>query len=238
MADFKPKERVKTALDNRKLNLSTPVPDVQGKTSSMIWGMYANNPRITVFTNFPEDTGESKGYGKINANMGIMEAMMLFQMIKKYAQPETAVDTKEKIENLNFTWFGGKRSDKPALISTTWVGKDKDGIVWISVVCPASQGRPVIKFKLLNPEFSNYVYGDGTPVPATECSRRFALAYADVLETMIKHMSVSDWVAPPPPEPRPGFGGNRGSNSGGGGYNNRSGGGGSKEMDMGDDIPF
>lgn len=233
--DFRPAPRVKNALDNRKLNLSTPCPGVQGKWSSLIWGLYANNPRITVYTNDPNDTGADKGYGKINANLDLPVFYMLTGLITKaidYVATADKPDWKDKVENKGFTFFGGKKSDKPAVISSVWVGKDKEGVVWISVV---AKDRPIIKFSFAPSDFHNFVHGDGTPYTAGEASVLFADGYVTLLENMMTHMACNNYVEPPPRDPPAGA--QRGGNSYGGGRSNgggNSGGG----MEMDDDLPF
>lgn len=235
--NFQRPERVKNALDNRKLNLSAPTPGVQGAKASLIWGLYANNPRLTVYTNDPNDSGEQNGYGKISANLDGPTFFAFLELLKVAANAPG--EFKDKVENKNFIFPGGKRSERPVVVSELWAGKDKDGIVWISVT---ARDRPKIKFPILSPDFHQFIHGDGTPYEPAETSKLFALGYINLLDKMMAHLMVTLWVEPEKKD----FGGDRGGNRGGGGGGgyNRGGGGGSGGGGGGgssggdDDIPF
>jgi len=224
--DFKPAPRAKTAFDHKKLKLSIPVPDTNKKKwSSLEMGLYANNPRITVWTNFPGDEGESKGYGKITANLDSPTFLMFLNLLHKCIDHPGEV--KYHIENKNTEWRGGKPSDTPVVVSKLWVGKDKDGIIWISVVS-ADSDRPKIKFPLHGSEFHT-LYKDNVQLSPAEVSCLFAEGYANLMQDMMIQMIGDNYVEPPPPaKPKDG-----GKSYGGGG---RSGGYGGGSND--DDIPF
>ena len=227
MADFRPRnERVKTALDNRKLNLSAPCPGVAGKYSNLQWMLMANNPRIVVWTNDPNDTGESKGYGKITANLDLPTFMAFLNLLNKVIDKEG--EYKDKIENLNYIFPKGKRSEKPVLVSELWVGKDKDGIIWMSITAPANQQRPRIKFPFAPSNFHNWIHGDGTPYSSPEVSKLYAQGYANLLQNMMVHVACENFVDTTP------------TNTGGGNTSSGHGGGSSRDDDGGveNDIPF
>ncbi len=243
--DFRPVERVKNALDNRKLNLSTKCPADQSKWSSLIWGLYSNNPRITVYTNDPGDTGPDKGYGKISANLDLpIFAAFLVQLDKIIDGPN---DVKFSIENKNFIFPGGKRSEKPVVVNTLWFGKNADGVVWISVV---ARERPKIQFKFGGDgnSFHNFTHGDGTAFSAGEWSQLQAKGYVRILENMVPTIAAANYVEPPKkdaPAGGGGYGGGNRSGGGGGGYGGgggRSNGGGNSgggaDFGADGDLPF
>ena len=238
MADnnFRRPERTKNALDNRKLNLSAPTPGVQGNRASLIWGLYANNPRLTVYTNDPNDSGESNGYGKISANLDTPTFFGFLELLK-FIVHEAPLDYKDKVENKNFIFPGGKRSEKPVLVSELWAGKDKDGVIWVSVT---ARDRPKIKFPIQAPDFHRFVHGDGTEYTPAETSKLFALGYINVLEKMMSHLQVTLWQEPEKKDNnRGGGGGGYGNRGGGGGYGGgRDSGGGGSSSGSDDDIPF
>ena len=232
--NFTPTPRVKNALDNRKLSLSVRCPgtkEADRAFSALQWGLFSNNPRITVYTNDPQDTGESKEFGKISANLDgpIFFAFlaMLQQMIDipLSAPPE---QRKVKIENKNWIWPGGKRSDKPVVKSELHCGKDDDGTIWISVTS-FDKTRPRIKFPFVPSDlYHRFLNGDGTPVTNEQLSKVFAQGYVNMLTSMMANMMTDNFVEPEKKENNNRGGGNRGG--GGGGYNNgRSGGGGGDE---------
>lgn len=226
-SNFTPPVRIKNALDNKKLNLSTPTPGVDKKWASLIWGIYANNPRITVYTNDPNDTGESNGYGKISANLDLPVFYSLTMLLSKIIDGPN--DQKECIQNKGYTFFNRKRSDEPAVISSLWLGKDKEGVVWISVT---AKNRPIIKFNFAPSSFHHFVHGDGTPYTAPEISQLFAKGYVRLLEELMSNMAAANYIEPPPRDPPPG------TQNGGYNNNNNNNRNSNANSDMDSDIPF
>jgi hypothetical protein len=199
MADtgYRPPPRPKNALDNKKLGMRAP--NAIGKYAALQWSLVNNNPRITVYTNDPNDT---KDYGKITAALDAPTFFAFLNGLKK------AVDTpsSEKfeqliIENSNFIFPGGKRSEKPVVVSRLIVGRDDDGTVWISVT---AQGRPNIKFPFTTPEFHSLIKKNGDKLDVGEASKIYANAYHAVLTAVMAHMLVSHYVEPPPKDQAPG----------------------------------
>lgn len=229
-------QRVKHALDHRKLNLSAPTPGQPGKFSSLIWGFHANNPRITVWTNVPEDQTEKNGNGKIAANM---DTPVMFAMLNLLNMAIDAEGEKRwKIENKNFIFPGGKRSEKPVVVSETWIGKDAEGCVFISVT---ARDRPKIKFVFGSNDFHAFMNQDGSPMSKAETSVLFAKAYVRILEGILPGLAIANYEEPKPKEGGGGYG-NRGGGGGGNNYGNRgggnSGGGGGGSSFESDDMPF
>lgn len=217
---FRPPPRAKNALDNSKLKLYAP--NSKGKSASLAWSLVKNNPRATVYTNDPEDTAD---YGKITANMDLLSFYALMQLITTTANAPG--EYREKIDNLNFTWAGGQRSEKPAIVSSTIVSKDAEGVVYISISAPR---RPVIKFQFGHNEYHHFVKSDGTPLSRGEGSQRCALGYVQLLEKMMAHLAVVEYVEPEQKQAAGSNGGGggfqRGGQGGGGGGNFQRGGGG------------
>lgn len=226
---FKPAPRAKNALDNSKLKLYAP--NSKGKKASLALQLVKNNPRIVVYTNDPEDTID---YGKITANMDMLTFFSLLQLITTAANAPG--EYREKIDNKNFTWAGGQRSEKPAVVSSTIISKDAEGVVYISISAPR---RPVIKFQFGENEYHNFVKSDGTPLSKGEGSQRTALGWVILMEKIMAHLAVTEYVEP---EQKPEGGGGFQRGGGGGGGNNyggnRNGGGGGKPAveDSMDDI--
>lgn len=224
MADngFRPAPRPKNALDNKKLGMRAP--NATGQYASLQWSLVNNNPRITVYTN---DANDTKDYGKISANLDAPTFFSFLTILKK------AIDAPigEKIElpiieNSNFIFPGGKRSEKPVVVSRLIVGRDEDGTIWISVT---AQGRPNIKFPFTSPEFHSLIRKNGEKISAGELSAIYASAYHSMLSSVMAHCLVSLYTEPPPKDGQ--GGGNRGGGfnrggGGGGGYNRGSQGGG------------
>lgn len=221
---FQVTPRKKNALDHRKLNLSAPCPTAQGKYSTLIWGVHANNPRLTVYTGDPEDSSERTGYGRIAANLDTPTFYAFVELLERISRgPE---DCKFKIENKNYTWFGGKRSEVPVVVSSLWVGKDKEGAVWISIT---AENRPIIKFYINIPDFHAMFHGDGTPFSKAETSTLFAIGYCALLRNMVSELLVKEYVEEAPKKP---FDASKQNRGGGDGNFNKP------QASFGEDLPF
>lgn len=207
---FTPAPRVKNALDERKLGMSAPCPADKTKKSSLMYGLFSNNPRITVYTNDPADQGNE--YGKITAKIDAMVFAAYIQLIKDAIAAPGEFST--KIENKNFTFFGGKRSDEPAVVSELMVGKDKEGVVWVAVM---AKGRPKIKFPFGLTDFHRLIKSDGSEYTAAETSVLAARAMVSIMENLMPVMIANNYVEPPKKDaPRGGGNYNNGGNRNGG----------------------
>jgi hypothetical protein len=187
---FQPPARKKIALDNNKLNLVTKCPTASDKDSKLVWGFYSNNPRITVYTGDPSENGVEKyNYGRIVANLDIPTVFVLFTKLEEAITAENGF--KDKVENKNFTFYGGKRSDAPVVQSEVWFGKDKDGIIWLSVT---AKERPVIKFPIVPSDFHNFYHGDGTQYTKAEASQACAKGYLGFLKMLYANIATTEFV--------------------------------------------
>lgn len=204
--------RKKIALDNRKLALSAPCPSAPGKFSTLSWRLVTNNPRITVYTNDPADMTEKNQNGLISAALDAPVFFMLMKMLYKIV--DAPAGTKEKIENRNYIFPAGKRSEKPVVVSEIIIGKDEEGVVFISVVA-YDKNRPRIKFDLVPNEFHTLYHQNGQQFTKAEASELYARGYIKCLEGLMNHLLVTEWVEPEKKDNgnnRNG-GGNRGGNN-------------------------
>ncbi len=224
--------RKKIALDNRKLSLSAPCPSAPGKRSSLSWRLVSNNPRITVYTNDPADMTEKNQNGLIAAALDAPVFFTLMQMLYKIVDGPNNV--KEKIENKNYIFPAGKRSEKPLVVSEIIIGKDEEGVVFISVVA-YDKSRPRIKFELLPNEFHALYHQNGQQFTKEEASKLYAVGYLRCLEGLMTHLLVTEWVEP---EKKEDNGGKWNGNRNGGGNNNQRQQNNSNDSDLSDDLLF
>ncbi len=139
------------------------------RQSALTWGCRDGNPRITVNTNVEAD--KKNMFGMINAAFNPETFFIILDLLEEVALSESEISY--KIDNKTTTKTeDGKRSD-PFVASEVWLGKDSEGIVWISVIAP---DRPKIKFNFV---ISNYHFihkkGEGA-ISAKTASRLQALA--------------------------------------------------------------
>lgn len=253
MADnnFQRPPRKKNALDHRKLNLSAR--NDQGKMASLIWGLYSNNPRLTVYTNVEGD----RDNGRMSANLDTRTFYSLLILLKRAIEFKATAevpDFKVKVNNQRPNFKpGGGRPDGNVDESELWVGKDKEGVIFLAVT---AYNRPKIKFPFIPSEYHQFFHGSGEQFSKSEASALSAEAYLELLKPMVAMLQVTEWKDPDEGKERRGGngGGNNGGGyqrgNGGGGYGNRGNGGGgnhggggsnggdSDGFDSDDAIPF
>lgn len=245
MGNFTPPPKKKTAIDNTKLGLSAPCPTAEGKWSSLRWGLNNNNPFIVVYTGDPNDDTPATPNGRIKAELDLPMVMMIFDLLERAITEENG--WKMCVETLNFIFPGGRRSEKPVITTNIWVGKDKEGSIFISVIDAQRKDRPVIKFELAPSSYWFHINSrTGETISKQEASVAWTKGYIDLLRNLYYNLAVTEYT---PPKPKDGGnGGGNNSNRGGGGggnrgnYNNNNSGGNNNNSSSGDglddDIPF
>lgn len=228
MADnnFNRPQRKKNALDNAQLSLQTPCPTDKSKKSSLSMNVIANNPRITVYTNDPNDANNN--YGKITANLNLPIFGIYLEMLQRavdFVPTPEKPEFKTIIGNKNFIFPGGQRSKEPVPVSELHVGKNKDGVVWVAVLDKSGKDRPRIQFPFSVSNFHDLRWGDGTALSPAEVSVLAAQSHLRIWRDVMHQLVVSEYVEPPKKEYNGNGGGNR-NGGGGGNYNRGNGGGG------------
>jgi len=238
--NFRPAPRKKNALDEYKLRLAGPTLTDQGAKfpGALAVSVVKNQIHLDVYTNVPND----KNNGNIRAAMDHLSFGAFLELFD--AVLKSGPDTAYKIQNKNHTFFEGKRSEEPRLVSTTILGRDKEGVMFIALV---AKDRPYLKFDFLGTGYHTLIGPDGQPMSKADASGYFARGWRRTINNLTGGVAVAEYVAPEPKNKDGGGngggggyngGGNRGGN-GGGGYNGGgggNGGGGSKPAnDWGDD---
>jgi hypothetical protein len=187
--------KVKTVLNSPKFRLAAPCPTAKGKFSTLSFETYLNNPRIIVATNDPEMMSPDRGYGRIQAAMDMPSFYAVLEMIEEAAESPTAVST--KIENYGNTKGGDPKV--PTHLTDVWIGKDAEGIVFLSVVHKA-EGWPVIKFPFgpADERFFRFKHKDGTSLSKGEESCLYAKSYAKMMREVMALVVVNNYVHPDP----------------------------------------
>lgn len=247
----------KTLLDDPFLALTAPCPtpagEAQNKKSKLFVKLAKNgpqslrNPHIVVKTNDPGETDKNTDYGKITAKFDFGTWGALMEMISDAIDWEPG--KRDSVVSKDKTFINGALSKDLLPQATVIVGKDKEGVVCMTVK-HFKEGRPVIVFKMLPPPgFFDFKHGDGSPYTPAELSKLYTRAYVKRMAAVVNQLMVDTYEEPAPYDPS-----NRGGNGGGGGGNNYNrggnGGGGNnyRNNDAGDsggggdewggDIPF
>lgn len=217
----------RTLINSRVFNLTAPCPSAEGKWSSLQLHAANDGLNISVWTNDPQDANNQGGQIKFVAPLPM--AFLIFRTIELVA----AGKIKERsFKHEDFTFMGGKKSEKKVLISTLIIGKDENG-VYISVRAYKND-RPRINFVFGGSLLRSYVVLDenGQPMPLAAVSSEAAISWATCLAKVLAVVTSAGYKHP---EPKPQGGGN-----GGGGYSNGGNGngggnaaaGGSEEYDL------
>ncbi len=178
-------------MDFQRLSMWTPTPGVENKRARLSFGILDINPRVSIFTNNPEDT---IGKGIIAAPMNPETFFTFLNRLEAISKGEAG--KKEKIE-----CYQGKERVK---ISDLVFGKDDEGFTWISVIAP---NRPNIKFVFEMSDWHTIQRGDGTKFTPSECSTLEALAKIQVLRGI-----YNQYFAEVLKTPRPDYNNARGNN--------------------------
>ena len=156
-----------------KFGMYTNAPGESMKRAALVWSSYRGNPRISVFTRVTNDTNK----GIIQAPMSPEVFMILMDSLETAIRADNGFKTCLK----NFTTpkapEGSTERPDPTVrihLSDTYVGKDENGILWISVI---AENRPKIKFEFRISDFHKLIHGNGTPFTDAEASALQARAW-------------------------------------------------------------
>lgn len=147
------------------------------------WSIRNGYPRISIFTTSKKSDHTGFDYGTlITAPFDYITLGVLFDKFKEII--DSPVDTKYVINCYNAEFKNGEKTGKDILQSRVVIGKDKSGIIYISVV---EEEKKKIKFDLL-PSDRWFKFFDNTGAEITdkaELSKVYAKSY---LRTLIKLM--------------------------------------------------
>lgn len=229
MAEGYNKPLPKTALHEFKLRLTGPRQEGQRRPPTLQVQVVKNNPRIDVYTNVEG----AKDNGKISAPMDAITFCTVLAELEKLVEGEP--DVQVKISNK----VGPP--GKQRAISQTVIGKDPNGIVYISVI---SEGQARVKFPFKFSDWHEIIHKDGTPYTEAEASLAVARGWLKLMSELVPNVMDTHYIEPEP-RGQGGGGGNRGGynrGGGGGGYNRGGGSGGGNEGSSGgfdnDDFPM
>jgi len=189
----------------------------QGGTKSPRLSIYyhKNKVSIEVRTNVQSDMdGQERGI--IRAEIDPHMFFLFLSVLRKTIDGPNG-ERPERIR-IKRPDFQKRNNGEPVLESTIAVGKDADGVVYISVLS-WKKDRPAIRFPFAIDKFIELVKADGSPWGKAEASVELARGYCNLWEQLIPQYMFNRYKQEEF-KPRDGGGGyNRGGGGGGGGYN-------------------
>jgi len=169
-----------------KFNIFTECPGNPGKRSKLVWSIRDGAPRVTVYTNDPND---KVSYGIISAPMNPETFFIFLDSFEKIAKGS---ETNIKVKIDCFTSKrnpDGTSTNEKILLSELWFGKDEKGIIWISIV---AQNRPKIRFDFTVSDWHKFYKPDGGQMSAHEASMLQAIATVNAIRN-IYYQLVNDF---------------------------------------------
>lgn len=208
--------RKKTPLDEPGLRLvADTLENGTGRPTCKVYPNGKNTIRFDIWSNLPGD----KNDGRISLDVPYMIMYAFMELIKHYSESSTPAD-RSYIELNGFTFFGGKKSEKPEVLGKLYAGKDENGVVFVSVQVPDST-RPKIMFPLIDQSFTRIITAQG-PMNKAAASAIYARGYVTALQLFLQHHCSEAYVDKSQNKPQGGNGGGYGGGNGGG--NNYGGG--------------
>lgn len=224
-------EFVKTIFDDPKLKLTAPSPSGQGK-ASLRFSVWKGNPRIQVWTG---NRDEHEG-GKVDAKVDLPHFMAFVAALRRvidFKPTEAEPEIRWRMEIGRPRWIN-KKPDGVTIDADLFVGKDREGRVYLSVV--SRKSNTAVKFPFKNNDFHNMFNAQGQQLSVGESTEFMAEGFYEILRTLIPLWCRDTWEARDPNQQ--GGGGNnnwqnnRNNGGGNGGGNswqkNNNGGGGNR----------
>lgn len=231
-------EYVKTIFDDPKLKLTAPSPGGQGK-ASLRFSVWKGNPRIQVWTG---NRDEHEG-GKVDAKLDLhhfMAFLAAFKRVIDFKATEAEPEIRWRMEIGRPRWIN-KKPDGVTIEADLFVGKDREGRVYLSVV--SRKSNTAVKFPFKPSDFHNMFNANGQQLSVGEASEDMARGMHSILEQLIPLWCRDTWEPREPNQQGGGQGGgnnnwqnrNQGGGGNGGGGNNYGGGGQQRPMPKADD---
>lgn len=152
--------------------------------ATLSWAVRMGYPRVTVYLD--NDKFDKKvDYSKIiNAPFDFVKLEAFLLMVDKLIDSND-VDKEYAIKCSNNAYEGGERTNKIVLQATLFVGKDKDGVIYMKLV---EQGKREVKFNLdMSGRYIALVGSDGQDIEDRKAlSKLHAKAYFKTLRTLLK----------------------------------------------------
>lgn len=213
--------RKKTPLDEPGLRLvADTLENGTGRPTCKVYPNGKNSIRFDIWSNLPGD----KNDGRITLDVPYIIMYTFLELVKYYSESSTPAD-RSYIELTGYTFYGGKKSDKPEVLGKLYAGKDDNGVVFISVQV-ADSTRPKIMFPLIDQSFSRIITAQG-PLNKAAASAMYARGYTTALQLFLQQ-HCSEAYVDKSQQNKGGNGGNGGGygNGGGNNYGGGNGGGG------------
>lgn len=166
---------IKTYYDVNKLVIwGDDATEDEQKRPRLVFGFRDGNPRITVYTGVTGQNGVisfPSDYPTMTACMHILKDVV--------ASPP---GTKYSIDSLTTVYENNKPTKEKRVVSTLYIGKSKDGIIYFSII---AEGKPKLVFSIKPSPFHVFRDGDKNVIPDSVMSAKLATGIADIVLNII-----------------------------------------------------
>lgn len=181
--------------DFERLQMWTPTPGAPGKRAKLSFGIRDGNPRVTVFTNDPNDKINN---GVIYAAMNPETFYAFMELFGNVIRAKEEV--KYKISCFGTRWENNKPTKEKILISDLCFGRDAEGMIWICII---AENRPKIKFEFNISDYHLLLDGDGKQFDKARASRLEAASKLALFHD-VYGIAISKNLENPTPRPNAG----------------------------------
>jgi hypothetical protein len=151
-----------------------------GKRARMIFNFRDGNPRITVYT------GGAGSEGVVSYPCDTPTMVGILNLLKDVVK--STPGTKYSIDSLTTIYVDNKPSNEKRVASTLYVGKSKEGLIYLSVI---SENRPKLIFTIKSSPFHVFRDGEKNVVADAKVSELLANGIADMMLNVISQAVLS-----------------------------------------------
>ena len=146
----------------------------QQKRPRLVFGFRDGNPRITVYT------GGSGSNSVIAFPSDYATMVSCMYLLKEVV--ESKPGTKFSIDSLTTVYENNKPTKEKRVVSTLYIGKSKEGIIYFSVI---AENKPKLVFSLKPSPYHVFRDGDKNVIPDSVMSCKIANGLADLVIDII-----------------------------------------------------
>jgi hypothetical protein len=197
------KPLAKTALNERKLQLSSPHLDNPKRKSSLQVQVIVNNVHMTVYTNVEGDANK----GTIKARLDAYTFFALLQALADITEVDKTPDGKYpdfKIPSKRMKQ-GGSFGDLEKE-STIIIGREDDGRIFIAIVDGIATS---VKFHFGPTDFHDDWTFNGKPIDKGQLSAIYANGWGKIMSLLTANVLDTHFVEPEPRDPNQGRNGQK-----------------------------
>jgi hypothetical protein len=153
--------------------------DDNSKRPRMVFSFRDGNPRLTVYT------GVTGPEGVIAFPSDFPTMVTIINLIKDIANGEPG--QKVSVDSATNIYENNKPTNKKKVVSTLYVGKSKEGVVYLSLI---SENKPKLVFPFKPSAYHAFRDADKNEFPVAKISAKMATGVADVILNLISDVLI------------------------------------------------